>query len=158
MYFPGQPTSVPGEWPLLGVVGIGPDLGSVLATGAGRVSPDYWPVDGYSKAYGKPDQAPSKRHDQLEREYPREAASQRERAGGEQDRWSYKRQKVEDDSPHARDRVYGGEHERGKKIGQERECAQQPKPPQAARPECPHRDRGEGQDQGENKQRDHRRQ
>lgn len=38
-----------------------------FANGTGLLSPEYWPVDGYNKAYRKPDEAPGKRYNQLER-------------------------------------------------------------------------------------------
>src|ERR671910_279314 len=121
-----------------------------------RSRPHSQPIDGRNKAHGKPGQAPNERCDQLGPKHTLEGARHREGGIGEQDRRSHEHQEIEYDSPYARDRVYGGEHERRDDERQERECAKQPQPPQAARPVRPHCSRGVGQDQREDEQRKHR--
>src|ERR671921_1003669 len=80
----------------------------------------------HNKAHCKPDQAPNKRCNQLGPKRPLEGARHREGGIGEQDRRPHEHQKIEHYRPHARDGVYGGEHERREDERQECECAKQP--------------------------------
>ena len=84
------------------------------------------PIDGHNKAHCKPEQAPDKRCNQLGPKGPLEGARHREGGIGEQDRRPHEHQKIEHYTPHARDGVYGGEHERREDERQECECAKQP--------------------------------
>jgi hypothetical protein len=88
-----------------------------------NLKPHSQPIDGSDKAHRKPDQAPNERCDQLGPKRALEGARHREGGIGEQDRRPHEHQKMEYDSPHARDGVYGGEQERREDERQERECS-----------------------------------